>query len=168
MGFFDAWVDHLDEDFVELVERDHQLLLFLHLAEAVLCQQQRVMEKHIVLARELNLYVFDLGLAMSPLNSIYGMINLLIWGLWLESLKAGRLQPCLCGTDRKFSFRLAPLCRTVIRKLLSAQARAPCKVLGLPLQSVWNRSCSEQTLQVCLDAWRSWLVALSSPPLKRN
>ena len=78
MRLFYARVDHLNENFVELVERDHQLLLFLHLAEAVLCQQQRVMEKHIVLARELNLYVFDLGLAMSPLNSSNGMINLLI------------------------------------------------------------------------------------------
>ena len=78
MRLFYARVDHLNENFVELVERDHQLLLFLHLAEAVLCQQQSIVEKHIVLARELNLYVFDLGLAMSSLNSINGMINLLI------------------------------------------------------------------------------------------
>lgn len=70
MRLFYARVDHLNENFVELVERDHQLLLFLHFAEAVLCQQQRVVEKHIVFASKLYLYVFDLTLTMPSLKVI--------------------------------------------------------------------------------------------------
>ena len=48
MGFFDARIDHFDEDVGVLVELDHELLDFLHLTESVLVDDMGVMEKEVV------------------------------------------------------------------------------------------------------------------------
>lgn len=68
MRFLDAGVDHFYENFVELRERNHQLLIFLHLAEVVLRNYHLVVEEQVVLASELNFDVLNLVYPMPSLH----------------------------------------------------------------------------------------------------
>ena len=49
MWFFDAAVDHLDENVRVFIEFDHKFLHLLHLPEAVLINDVSIVEKQIVL-----------------------------------------------------------------------------------------------------------------------
>ena len=59
MRFLDAAVDHLDEDVGIFVELYHQLLVLLHLSEAVLVHNVGVVEEQIVLRGQLDLHILD-------------------------------------------------------------------------------------------------------------
>ena len=57
---FDGRIGHLDKYVRILLEVDHELLLLLHVAELVLVNTVRVVEKQVVLAGQLYLHLVDL------------------------------------------------------------------------------------------------------------
>lgn len=59
VGLFDAAVDHLDEDVGIFVELDHELLVLLHLSEAVFVHYVGVVEEEVVLRGQLNLHILN-------------------------------------------------------------------------------------------------------------
>lgn len=77
--FFDAGVDHLNEDLVKLLKRDHQLLLLLHHSETVFGHNHRVVEKEVVFTGQLNHDVFSLVNTVASLQGHFS-IDLLFQG----------------------------------------------------------------------------------------
>ena len=59
MRLLDAGVDHLDQNVGIIAELDHQLLVLLHVAEAVLVDDVSVVEEQIVLTSQLNFDVLE-------------------------------------------------------------------------------------------------------------
>ena len=68
LWLLDARVGHFDENIGILAEIDHQLLLFLHLPKAVLCDHMCVMEEEIILRCQLHLHFLNLVLILSSLQ----------------------------------------------------------------------------------------------------
>lgn len=84
VGFLDARVDHLDENLVKFLKRDHQLLFLLHLTEAVFGYEHLKVEEQVVFAGKFNFYVLNLVLSMTtltnqPINNLPALILLLGW-----------------------------------------------------------------------------------------
>ena len=65
----DARISHLDEYVGILLEIDHEFLLLLHVPEFVLIYTVGVVEKQVVLARQLHLHLMDLALNRAILGS---------------------------------------------------------------------------------------------------
>ena len=65
----DARISHLDEYVGILLEIDHEFLLLLHVPEFVLIYAVGVVEKQVVLARQLHLHLMDLALYRAILGS---------------------------------------------------------------------------------------------------
>lgn len=66
MGLLDAGIDHFLEDIGVLGEVDKQLLFFLHVSVGVSVHLMGVVEKQIVLARQLYPHVLNLVRASAP------------------------------------------------------------------------------------------------------
>ena len=59
MRLLDARVYHLDKDARVVMEFDHELLVLLHVLEAVLVDKVGVVEEHVVFACQFDLDVLD-------------------------------------------------------------------------------------------------------------
>ena len=92
---FDGRIGHLDKYVRILLEVDHELLLLLHVAELVLVNTVRVVEKQVVLAGQLYLHLVDLILTGTIQEKYFDPDGLectdLLWSLtWILDSKLKR------------------------------------------------------------------------------